>query len=152
MAVVDSKPFPMQVAQTLLNNELAQTSINKAMPKKTVKKSTKKVAKKAAKKAATKKIATKKIAKKVIKKTAKKAAKKTVTKKATKKATKKVAKKAAKKVAKKRSLNTPSQNVSSEQINHAAYLNFISRIEQGIHGDEHGDWLAAEAALRNTQK
>jgi uncharacterized protein YaaW (UPF0174 family) len=147
MAVVDSKPFPMHVAQTLLNNELAQTSINKAMPKKTVKKSTKKVAKKAAKKAATKKIA-----KKVIKKTAKKAAKKTVTKKATKKATKKVAKKAAKKVAKKRSLNTPSQNVSSEQINHAAYLNFISRIEQGIHGDEHGDWLAAEAALRNTQK
>ena len=122
MAVVDSKPFPMHVAQTLLNNELAQTSINKAMPKKTVKKSTKKVAKKAAKKAATKKIA-----KKVIKKTAKKAAKKTVT-------------------------NTPSQNVSSEQINHAAYLNFISRIEQGIHGDEHGDWLAAEAALRNTQK
>ena len=147
MAVVDSKPFPMHVAQTLLNNELAQTSINKAMPKKTVKKSTKKVAKKAVKKAATKKIA-----KKVIKKTAKKAAKKTVTKKAKKKATKKVAKKAAKKVAKKRSLNTPSQNVSSEQINHAAYLNFISRIEQGIHGDEHGDWLAAEAALRNTQK
>jgi len=133
----------MQVAQTLLNNELAQTSINKVMPKKTVKKSTKKVAKKAAKKAAAKKIA-----KKVIKKTAKKAAKKTVTKKATKK----VAKKAAKKVAQKRSLNTPSQNVSSEQINHAAYLNFISRIEQGIHGDEHGDWLAAEAALRNTQK
>ena len=143
MAVVDSKPFPMQVAQTLLNNELAQTSINKVMPKKTVKKSTKKVAKKAAKKAAAKKIA-----KKVIKKTAKKAAKKTVTKKATKK----VAKKAAKKVAQKRSLNTPPQNVSSEQINHAAYLNFISRIEQGIHGDEHGDWLAAEAALRNTQK
>ena len=133
----------MHVAQTLLNNELAQTSINKAMPKKTVKKSTKKVAKKAAKKAATKKIA-----KKVIKNTAKKAAKKTVTKKATKK----VAKKAAKKIAKKRSPNTPSQNVSSEQINHAAYLNFISRIEQGIHGDEHGDWLAAEAALRNTQK
>ena len=147
MAVVDSKPFPMHVAQTLLNNELAQTSINKAMPKKTVKKSTKKVAKKAAKKAAAKKIA-----KKVIKKTAKKAAKKTVTKKATKKATKKVAKKAAKKIAKKRSPNTPSQNVSSEQINHAAYLNFISRIEQGIHGDEHGDWLAAEAALRNTKK
>ena len=143
MAVVDSKPFPMHVAQTLLNNELAQTSINKAMPKKTVKKSTKKVAKKAAKKAATKKVA-----KKVIKKTAKKAAKKTVTKKATKK----VAKKAAKKVAKKRSLNTPSQDVSSEQINHAAYLNYMSRLEQGIHGDEHGDWLAAEAELRNTQK
>lgn len=141
----------MQVAQTLLNNELAQTSINKVMPKKTVKKSTKKSTKKVAKKAA-KKAAAKKIAKKVIKKTAKKAAKKTVTKKATKKVAKKVAKKAAKKVAQKRSLNTPSQNVSSEQINHAAYLNFISRIEQGIHGDEHGDWLAAEAALRNTQK
>ena len=125
----------MQVAQTLLSNELQQTITNNVMPKKTVKESTKKVAKKAAKKAATKKVA-------------KKVAKKTVTKKAKKK----VAKKAAKKVAQKRSLNTPSQNVSSEQINHAAYLNFISRIEQGIHGDEHGDWLAAEAALRNTQK
>lgn len=125
----------MQVAQTLLSNELQQTITNNVMPKKTVKKSTKKVAKKAAKKAATKKVA-------------KKVAKKTVTKKAKKK----VAKKAAKKVAKKRSLNTPSQDVSSEQINHAAYLNYMSRLEQGIHGDEHGDWLAAEAALRNTQK
>jgi len=125
----------MQVAQTLLSNELQQTITNNVMPKKTVKKSTKKVAKKAAKKAATKKVA-------------KKVAKKTVTKKAKKK----VAKKAAKKVAKKRSLNTPSQDVSSEQINHAAYLNYMSRLEQGIHGDEHGDWLAAEAELRNTQK
>lgn len=125
----------MQVAQTLLSNELQQTITNNVMPKKTVKKSTKKVAKKAAKKAATKKVA-----KKVVKKTV------------TKKAKKKVAKKAAKKVAKKRSLNTPSQDVSSEQINHAAYLNYMSRLEQGIHGDEHGDWLAAEAELRNTQK
>ena len=125
----------MQVAQTLLSNELQQTITNNVMPKKTVKKSTKKVAKKAAKKAATKKVA-------------KKVAKKTVTKKAKKK----VAKKAAKKVAKKRSLNTPSQDISSEQINHAAYLNYMSRLEQGIHGDEHGDWLAAEAELRNTQK
>ena len=125
----------MQVAQTLLSNELQQTITNNVMPKKTVKKSTKKVAKKAAKKAATKKVA-------------KKVAKKTVTKKAKKK----VAKKAAKKVAKKSSLNTPSQDVSSEQINHAAYLNYMSRLEQGIHGDEHGDWLAAEAELRNTQK
>ena len=125
----------MQVAQTLLSNELQQTITNNVMPKKTVKKSTKKVAKKAAKKAAPKKVA-------------KKVAKKTVTKKAKKK----VAKKAAKKVAKKRSLNTPFQDVSSEQINHAAYLNYMSRLEQGIHGDEHGDWLAAEAELRNTQK
>ena len=125
----------MQVAQTLLSNELQQTITNNVMPKKTVKESTKKVAKKAAKKAATKKVA-----KKVVKKTV------------TKKAKKKVAKKAAKKVAKKRSLNTPSQDVSSEQINHAAYLNYMSRLEQGIHGDEHGDWLAAEAELRNTQK
>ena len=125
----------MQVAQTLLSNELQQTITNNVMPKKTVKKSTKKVAKKAAKKAAPKKVA-------------KKVAKKTVTKKAKKK----VAKKAAKKVTKKRSLNTPSQDVSSEQINHAAYLNYMSRLEQGIHGDEHGDWLAAEAELRNTQK
>ena len=125
----------MQVAQTLLSNELQQTITNNVMPKKTVKKSTKKVAKKAAKKAAPKKVA-------------KKVAKKTVTKKAKKK----VAKKAAKKVAKKRSLNTPSQDISSEQINHAAYLNYMSRLEQGIHGDEHGDWLAAEAELRNTQK
>ena len=103
----------------------------------------KKTVKKAAKKTVTKKTA---------KKAAKKVAKKTVTKTVTKKAKKKVAKKAAKKVAKKRSLNTPSQDVSSEQINHAAYLNYMSRLEQGIHGDEHGDWLAAEAELRNTQK
>ena len=129
----------MQVAQTLLSNELQQTITNNVMPKKKVKKNTKKEAKKEEKKAAKKKVA-------------KKVAKKTVTKTVTKKAKKKVAKKAAKKVAKKRSLNTPSQDVSSEQINHAAYLNYMSRLEQGIHGDEHGDWLAAEAELRNTQK
>jgi hypothetical protein len=105
------------------------------------------MAKKTVKKAA-KKTVTKKTAKKAAKKTAKKASKKTVTKKATKK----VVKKAAKKVAQKRTRNALPQEVSSKQINHAAYLNYMSRLEQGIHGDEHGDWLAAEAELRNTQK
>jgi hypothetical protein len=28
----------------------------------------------------------------------------------------------------------------------------MSRLDQGMHGDEHGDWLAAEAGLRNTKK
>ena len=91
----------------------------------------KKPVKKAAKKAATKK-ATKKAAKKAVKKTAKKVAKK---------ATKKVAKKAAKK--------RPAAEFSSEQISHAAYLNYINRQERGIQGDHTGDWLAAEEQLRN---
>ncbi len=99
----------------------------------------KKTVKKAAKKAATKK-------------TAKKAAKKTAKKTVTKKATKKVVKKAAKKVAQKRTRNALPQEVSSEKISHAAYLNYMSRLDQGMHGDEHGDWLAAEAGLRNTKK
>ena len=105
------------------------------------------MAKKTVKKAA-KKAATKKTAKKAAKKTAKKAAKKTVTKKATKK----VVKKAAKKVAQKRTRNALPQEVSSEKISHAAYLNYMSRLDQGMYGDEHGDWLAAEAGLRNTKK
>jgi hypothetical protein len=37
--------------------------------------------------------------------------------------------------------------VSNQELSHAAYLNYMSRIENGIMGDEIGDWLAAEASL-----
>ena len=81
------------------------------------------------------------------KKTAKKVAKKT-TKKVAKKATKKVAKKAAKKTAKKdvKSVSAKTK-ISEDQVSHAAYLNYASRIETGTYGDEIGDWLAAEQSL-----
>jgi hypothetical protein len=91
------------------------------MPKKPVKK-------------AAKKAAIKKTAKKTVKKTAKKAAKKT---------TKKTAKKAAKK--------RPAAELTSDQISHAAYLNYIDRQKRGIDGDHTGDWLAAEEQLRKKQ-
>ena len=95
------------------------------MPKKTTKNATKKVAKKAA---------TKKTAKKTTKKVAKKAAKKTTQKKANKKTSTK---------------NTKQQRViTHEDISHAAFLNFMSRVENGYYGDEKGDWIAAELGLR----
>ncbi len=103
------------------------------MPKKTT---TKKVAKKAAKKTAAKKTATKKATPKVAKKATKKVAKKTP-KKAAKKVTKKTTKKAAAKAA-----ATPTH----EEISYAAFLNFMNRMENGIPGDEIGDWLAAVAS------
>lgn len=127
----------MQVAHPLLINGLNQTINDTVMPKKTAKKATKKVAKKA----------TKTVAKKAVKKTAKKAI--------TKKAAKKTAKKAVRKTAKKSTRSakkTQAKEISHEQISHAAYLNYISRIEQGIHGDHAGDWSAAEASLQKTTK
>lgn len=38
--------------------------------------------------------------------------------------------------------------LSREQIAHAAYLNYRSRVEKGIHGDSTGDWLDAERKLK----
>ena len=89
------------------------------------------------------KTATKKATKKT---TIKKAAKKTTTKKAAKKIAKKAAKKKTHASVKK------TAEISHEQISQAAYLNYISRTAEGIHGDHAGDWLAAETSLRNTQK
>ena len=82
--------------------------------------------------------------------------KKAVTKTA-KKATKKVAKKAIKKITK--SVKAPqivesaahaatTAPVTYEEISHAAFLNFMSRVENGVFGDETGDWIAAEVALQ----
>lgn len=76
------------------------------------------------------------------KKTTKKAVKKSA-----KKATKQVAKKAAKKTVRRAPAKARKVTPSAEEINLAAYLNYKSRIEQGIHGDETGDWLTAEKSL-----
>ncbi len=133
LATVDNILIQMQVAHPLLVNGLNQTINDTVMPKKTAKKATKKVAKKA----------TKTVAKKAVKKTAKKA----ITKKAAKKAVRKTAKKSTRSAEK-----TQAKEISHEQISHAAYLNYISRIEQGIHGDQAGDWSAAEASLQKTTK
>jgi hypothetical protein len=138
LATVDNSSFQMQVAHPLLANKLTPTINDTIMAKKTAKKITKKAAKKAAKKTTTKK-ATKKT-------TIKKAAKKTTTKKAAKKIAKKAAKKKTHASVKK------TAEISHEQISPAAYLNYISRTAEGIHGDHAGDWLAAETSLRNTQK
>ncbi len=62
------------------------------------------------------------------------AAKKAPVKKAATKAPKPVATKAAAKP-------TP------DAIARAAYLNYRRRVEQGLPGDSHGDWLAAEKQL-----
>lgn len=70
------------------------------------------------------------------KKTAKKAAK-TTAKKATTKKT------AAKKAVAKKPPALPSPDI----VARAAYLNYRSRVEQGLPGDSHGDWLEAERQL-----
>lgn len=77
---------------------------------------------------------------------------KPVAKKATKTAKKAVAKKAAK-VAKKSTTEPAaaapaakktSAKPSLDSIARAAYLNYRRRVEQGLPGDSHGDWLEAE--------
>lgn len=73
---------------------------------------------------------------------AKKAAKKVAKKAASEVPAKKAAKKTAKKApAAKKSPATPPKDVAK-----AAYLNYRSRVEKGEHGDQLGDWLAAENA------
>lgn len=37
---------------------------------------------------------------------------------------------------------------SQQEIAHAAYLNYRSRKERGLPGDQHGDWLEAERRLK----
>lgn len=71
---------------------------------------------------------------------AKKAAKKAVAKKAPAKKTAAPAKKAA---AKKVAPPKPSLDL----IARAAYLNYRRRVEQGLPGDSHGDWLEAERQM-----
>jgi hypothetical protein len=73
---------------------------------------------------------------------AKKAAKKAPAKKAAEKkvAAKTAAPAAAKKVPAKKAAAKPSLDV----IARAAYLNYRRRVELGLPGDSHGDWLEAE--------
>jgi hypothetical protein len=70
---------------------------------------------------------------------AKKAAKKAAAKKA---AAKKAAPKSGKPAAAK-----PAAQPSPDSIARAAYLNYRRRVEQGLPGDSHGDWLEAERQL-----
>jgi len=85
------------------------------------------------------------------KKTAKKATKPAdADAKPAKKAAKKApAKKAAKKAAS--SALAPEKKKSSpplEAVARGAYLNYRRRVEHGLPGDSHGDWLEAERQLR----
>lgn len=87
-------------------------------------------------------------AKKAAKKAATKVSKKAPTKAA--KTTKKVAKKAAKKPVKKSAVSTNA--LSTEEIAHAAYLNFRNRLENNLPGDSHLDWVEAEKSLTKKKK
>lgn len=76
--------------------------------------------------------------------TAKPAAKKAAKKAAPKKvAAKTAAPAAAKKAPAKKTATKPSLDV----IARAAYLNYRRRVELGLPGDSHGDWLEAEKQL-----
>jgi hypothetical protein len=58
------------------------------------------------------------------------------------------AKTAAKKVAVKKSADAkPAPKITSDTLARAAYLNYRRRVEQGLPGDSHGDWLEAERSL-----
>lgn len=91
---------------------------------------------------------------------AKKAAKKTAAKTTAKKAVKKVAKEASKKVARKTApasskpgtekpsgVPTAVKMPSTDAIARLAYLNYLHRMQNGLPGDAHGDWIAAERKL-----
>jgi hypothetical protein len=79
---------------------------------------------------------------------AKKAAK-TATKAAVKTAVKAPAKKAAAAAAKPAAAarKPPAVKPSLDAIARAAYLNYRRRVEQGLPGDSHGDWLEAERQM-----
>jgi hypothetical protein len=67
-----------------------------------------------------------------------------------KKATKKAARKttAEKSAASKSPAPRPAApKVTADTIARAAYLNYRRRVEQGLPGDSHGDWLEAERQL-----
>jgi len=84
---------------------------------------------------------------------AKKAAKKATAKKAAKKAPAKKqasAETATQKApaAKKKTASAKSPAVpTSEAIAKQAYLNYLHRVQNGLPGDSHGDWIAAEKQL-----
>lgn len=78
----------------------------------------------------------------VARKAAKKAVKKVATKTSAPKSEKSPAPKAEKPAAPKAAAKP-----SADAIARAAYLNYRRRVEQGLPGDSHGDWLAAEQQL-----
>ena len=66
-----------------------------------------------------------------------------------KKTVKKAAKKAPKAVAKSVKITAVTTTIPTyDDVSYAAYLNFMSRVENGIFGDETGDWLAAEHSFK----
>ena len=90
-------------------------------------------------------MAAKKTAKKAA---AKKAAKKPTEKPAKKAAAKKAPAKKATKVAKAASKVEKKAGPSIDSVARSAYLNYRRRVENGLPGDSHGDWLEAERQLR----
>lgn len=82
------------------------------------------------------------VAKKAAKKVAQKAAKKAATKSTAPKTEKSPAPKADKPAAPKAATKP-----TADAIARAAYLNYRRRVEQGLPGDSHGDWLEAERQL-----
>jgi hypothetical protein len=84
------------------------------------------------------------------KKAAKKAATKTAAKKVASVAAPKATKTAVKKAAATPSPKAPkaaSKKPSLDEIARGAYLNYRSRIANGLPGDSHNDWLEAERKL-----
>jgi hypothetical protein len=67
-------------------------------------------------------------------------------------AAKKTAKKAAKVAAKKAAVPKVADKPSPDVIARAAYLNYRRRVEQGLPGDSHGDWLEAERYFSRTSE
>jgi len=83
---------------------------------------------------------------------AKKAAKKTSSESETPAAKKAPAKKAAKKAAAKAPAKKSAPVAASpspDAIARTAYLIYRERVEKGLPGDQHGDWLEAERRLGN---
>ena len=101
----------------------------------------KKATKKTAKKAAVKKTAAKKTAKKTVKKATKKVASKKSAKKAAKKATKKV-----KAVEQELDLK-PKSAPTYDELQQAAYFNYMERLKSGKPGTPELDWSKAEQDL-----
>lgn len=94
------------------------------------------------------------------KKTAKKTTEAAPKEAASAPAAKKTAKKAAKKAAATKTAKSPAPKAEkpatapktpakpgTDAIARAAYLNYRRRVEQGLPGDSHGDWLEAERQL-----
>ena len=54
---------------------------------------------------------------------------------------------AAKKTTAKKAAAAPPPRPSPDAIARGAYLNYRRRVEQGLPGDSHGDWLEAERKL-----